>query len=60
MSNRVKDKDIRNWTGYIFNDIINIKKLDPDKIQIVEKSDKSKLVYWIGICDNQRFEISKN
>ena len=45
MSNRVKDKDIRNWTGYIFNDIINIKKLDPDKIQIVEKSDKSKFVY---------------
>ena len=45
MSNSVKDKDIRNWTGYIFNDVINTKKLDPDKIQIVEKSDKSKFVY---------------
>ena len=38
MSNKVKDIYIKNRTYYFFNDIINIKNFDPDKIKIDEKS----------------------
>ena len=38
MSNKVKDIYIKNKTYYFFNDIINIKNFDPDKIKIEEKS----------------------
>ena len=37
MSNKVKDMDMKNLTYYDFNDIINIKNFDPDKIKIDEK-----------------------
>ena len=48
----VKDISIKNQTYYFFNDIINIKDFDLDNIQIVEKSYKSDLLYWI--CNNQK------
>ena len=38
MSNKVKDIDIKNRTYYFFDDIINIKKFDPNNIKIDEKS----------------------
>ena len=38
MSNKVKDIYIKNKTYDFFNDIINIKNFDPDKIKIDEKS----------------------
>ena len=53
MSNKVKDIDIRNQTYYFFNDIINIKKFDSDKIKIdtkiviQKKSYKNILIYYI-------------
>ena len=34
MSNKFKDKEIKNPTNYFFNDMINIKNLDPNKIKI--------------------------
>ena len=37
MSNDVKDMDIKNHTYYFFNDIINIKHLNPNNIKINEK-----------------------
>ena len=46
MSNKVKDTDIKNRTQYFFNDIINIKSFDPDKIKIDEKSYKNILIYY--------------
>ena len=46
MSNKVKDIDIKNRTQYFFNDIINIKSFDPDKIKIDEKSYKNILIYY--------------
>ena len=39
--NSVKEIDIKNRTYYFFNDIINIKNLDPNKIKIDEQ-------YWVG------------
>ena len=48
ISNKVKDIDIKNRTNYLFNDIINIKKFDPNKIEIDEKSYKNILIYHIG------------
>ena len=44
----MKDIDIENHTYYFFNDIINIKNFDPNKIKIVEKSYKNILIYYIG------------
>ena len=37
MSNKVKNMDMKNRTYYDFNDIINIKNFDSDKIKIDEK-----------------------
>ena len=48
MSNKFKDIDIKNHTYYFFDDIINIKNFDPNKIKIDEKSYKTILIYYIG------------
>ena len=48
MSNKVKDIDIKKQTYYFFNDIINIKNVDPDQIKIDEKSYKNIHVYYIN------------
>ena len=37
MNIKFKDIDIKNWTYYFFNDMINIKNLDPNKFKIYEK-----------------------
>ena len=47
MSNKVKDISIKNHTYYFFDDIINIKNFDPNKIKIDEKSYKNVLIYFI-------------
>ena len=48
MSNKVKDKDIKNRTYYIFNDIINIKNFDSNNIKIDARSYKNIVIYYIG------------
>ena len=48
MSNKVKDINIKIWTHYFFNDIINIECFDPNNIKIDEKSYKNILTYYIG------------
>ena len=40
MSNEFKDADIKKRLYYFFDDVINIKKFDPNKIEIDEKSYK--------------------
>ena len=47
MSNKFKDIDIKSLTYYFFDDIINIKNFDPNKIKIDEKSYKNILLYYI-------------
>ena len=48
MSNKIKDTDVKNHTYYFFDDIINIRKFDANKIKIDEKSYKNILIYYIG------------
>ena len=48
MSNKFKDIDIKNHTYYFFDDIINIKNIDPNKIKIHKNSYKNILFYYIG------------
>ena len=48
MSNKVKDIDIKNYTYYFFDDIINIKNFDLNKNKIDEKSYRDILVSYIG------------
>ena len=56
MSHTFKDIDKQNHTYYLFNDIINIKKFDPNKIKIDKKSYKNIIIYYIGYVT---FKISK-
>ena len=37
MGNKFKDIDIKNWTYYFFDDMINKKNLDQNNIKIDEK-----------------------
>ena len=48
VSNKIKDISIKIPTYYFFDNIINIKNIDPNNIQIDEKSYKSILIYCIG------------
>ena len=47
MRNKFQEIEIRNHTYYFFDDIINTKNLDPNKIKIDEKSYKNILIYYI-------------
>ena len=65
MGNNIKDINIKNWTYYLFNDIIHIEKFDPN-MEIDKKSYKNILYYILyyllnvkcWIYDNQK--IRKN
>ena len=48
MSNKVKDINIKNYTCYFFDDIMNIKNCGSINTKIDEKSYKSILIYHIG------------
>ena len=48
MSNMFKEIDIKNCTYFFFDDMINIKNHDPNKIKVDEKSHKNILIYCIG------------
>ena len=47
MRNKFQEIETRNHTYYFFDDIINMKNLDPNKIKIDEKSYKNILIYYI-------------
>ena len=44
----VKQIDIKNWTYYFYNDMINIKKFDSNLLKIDKKSYKDIGIYNIG------------
>ena len=48
MSNKVKYIDTKNRMYYFFDDIVNIKNFDPNKIKIDEESYKNILIYYTG------------
>ena len=47
MSNKFKETDMKNCI-YFFDDMINIKNLDPNKIKINDRSHKNIVIYQIG------------
>ena len=44
----VKDVNIKNYTYYFLDDIINIKDFDPNNIKIDKKSYRNILICYIG------------
>ena len=46
MSGKFEDVNTKNHRYYFFDDIINIKDLDPNNIKIDEKSYKNILIYY--------------
>ena len=46
--NSLPEISIKNDTHYFFDDMINIKNIDPNKIKADEKSYKNILIYYIG------------
>ena len=48
ISSKVKDIPIKNWTYYIFHDIIDIDNFHQNNIKIDQKSYKNILIYHIG------------
>ena len=61
MSNRFKDIDIKNRKYYFLDDSINIKKFDPKKIKIDEKSYKNIFIYYsryVTIKDSKYVKIN--
>ena len=48
MGNKFKEIDTKNNTYYFFENMINIKNFDPNKIKTDEKPYKKILIYYIG------------
>ena len=57
--NSVKEIDIENCTYYFFDEIINMKNLDLNKINIDEKSYKKFLIYDIGYVEVKNLSYIK-
>ena len=47
MNNKFKEIGIKNRTYYFFDDLVNIKNLDPNKIKIDGKSYKNILSFFV-------------
>ena len=60
MSNKIKDINIKNWTYYLFSDIIHIEKFDPNNMEIDKKSYKNILYYILYYLLNLKYWIYDN
>ena len=59
MGNEFKDIVMKNCSYYFYDDIINTKNLDLNKIKIDEKSYKKILIYYIGYVTVQELRYVK-
>ena len=50
---------MRNRTYYFFDDVININKIDPDKMNMKAKSYKIFCIYCIGMWRSKSLETEK-
>ena len=55
----LKEIDIKDRTYYLFDDMINIKNLDPNKIKIDELSFKNILIYHSGYVTAKNLSYAK-
>ena len=60
MSNTFKAIDTKIHTYYLFDDFLNVKNFDSDKIKTDEKSYKNISIYYIGYVTIKKFKIIKN
>ena len=60
MGNNLKDIDITNRTYYFFDDMINIKNLDPNEIKIDKKSYKNIHRYYTKYVTIKDLRYLKN
>ena len=56
----VKQIDIKNWTYYFYNGIINIKNFDPILLKIDKKSYKDTGIYNIGHITIEKIDDCEN
>ena len=49
--NNIKEIDVKNCRYYFFDDMFNIKNLDPSKIKIDKKSSKIFLYTALDMCE---------
>ena len=56
----IKQIDIKNWTYYFCNDMVNIKKLDSNLLKIDQKSNKDIGIYNIGYIAIKKIEDYEN
>ena len=56
----VKETDIKNWTYYFYNDMINITKFDSDLLKIDKKSYKDICIYNTGYITGKKIYDYEN
>ena len=56
---QIKEINIKNCTYYFFNDMINIKNFDPNKIKIDTSSYKNTIIYYIGYITIKNLSYAK-
>ena len=56
----VKQIDIKNWSYYFYNDMINIKKFDSNFLKINKKSYKDIGIYNIGYIPIKKIDDYEN
>ena len=56
----IKEINIKNWTYYFFDDMINVKDFDPNLLKIDKKSYKNVNIYYIGYITVKDFGFVKN
>ena len=56
----VKDLNIKNRTYYYFDDMIDIKKFEPNLLKIDKKSHRDIDIYYIGYITIKNFNTYKN
>ena len=56
----VKQIDIKNWTYYSYNDIIDLKNFDERLLKIDKKSYKNINIYYIGYITIKKIDDYEN
>ena len=57
---KVKQTEIKNWTYYFYNDIINIEEFDSNLLKIDKKSYKDIHIYYIGYITFKKIADCEN
>ena len=56
---RIKETNIKSCTYYFFDDIINIKNFDPNRVKIDKKSYESTIIDYVGYITTKNLRYVK-